>query len=350
MTDTINRRDFFKLVGLGMGALLTPAWLSLPTVPPDPEGAGLGRGMRGRVARRSIYLHSQPDLDSPRLGKIERDTLLDLLERVDSPAGPAHNPRWYRIEEGFVHSGYIQRVERAHLNPPVSSAPETGLPAEVTVPFTQAHYMNKDGYYQKVYRLYYESLHWVTGVGEGLDGEPWYSLTDEWLRVQYIVPAAHLRLLPAEELTPLSVEVPPEEKRIHVSLEGQTLTAFEAGQVVLHTCVATGMKYMETPAGEFFVNRKTPSKHMGNGGLTADPNAYELPGVPWVSFFHTNGSAFHGTYWHDNFGTTMSHGCVNLRTDEARWLYRWCTPVFEARIQDRKGWRAKGQGTAVTVE
>jgi hypothetical protein len=241
-------------------------------------------------------------------------------------------------------------VEGAHFNTPVPTVSEAGQLAEVTVPYTQALYQNKQGYTQKVYRLYYQSLHWVTGVMEGPDQVPWYSLTDEWLRVQYRVRGEHLRLVPPDELALISPEVPPEEKRIQVSIEAQTMTAFEAGRAVLHTSVATGLKYMETPVGEFFINRKTPSKHMGNGGLTDDPNAYELVGVPWVSFFHTNGSAFHGTYWHDNFGMPMSHGCVNMRTAEARWLYRWCTPPFDPQVKDRKGWRVKGQGTAVRVE
>ena len=66
---------------------------------------------------------------------------------------------------------------------------------------------------------------------------------------------------------------------------------------------------------------------MGDGNLTSDLNAYELPGVPWVSFFTTTGVAFHGTYWHNDFGRPKSHGCVNMRTEEARWLYRWTLPV-----------------------
>ncbi len=359
MTTSINRRDFLRLAGLALGGLLAPAWVFSTTLAADPEVEKTSRGMRGRVARRYISYYSQPDDASPRLGKIERDTLLDLLEVVESPAGPPHNPRWYRIaglqgkersESSYVHSGYIQRVDGAHLNTPVASATEVGQLAEVTVPFSQTHYQNKQGYYQKVYRLYYESQHWVTGIQEGLDGTSWYSLTDEWLRVRYIVPAAHLRLVPPAELAPVAPEVPAQEKHIRVSLEAQTLTAEEAGRVVLHTQIASGMKYMETPKGEFFINRKTPSKHMGNGGLTGDPNAYELVGVPWVSFFHTNGVAFHGTYWHDNYGVPMSHGCVNMRTAEARWLYRWCLPAYSPEFESRLGWRVKGEGTAVIVE
>jgi len=85
-------------------------------------------------------------------------------------------------------------------------------------------------------------------------------------------------------------------------------------------------------------------RHMGDGRITADLEAYELPGVPWVSFFHETGVAFHGTYWHTDFGIPRSHGCVNMRPEEAKWLYRWTTPMAPAseRLQS-------GYGTTVIV-
>jgi lipoprotein-anchoring transpeptidase ErfK/SrfK len=57
---------------------------------------------------------------------------------------------------------------------------------------------------------------------------------------------------------------------------------------------------------------------------------YNVPDVPWVLYFTNSGHALHGTYWHNNFGTPMSHGCVNLPLDVAAWLYDWApmgTPV-----------------------
>jgi lipoprotein-anchoring transpeptidase ErfK/SrfK len=50
---------------------------------------------------------------------------------------------------------------------------------------------------------------------------------------------------------------------------------------------------------------------------------YDVPSVPWVMYFTDLGHALHGTYWHNNFGQTMSHGCVNLPMDFAEWLYGW---------------------------
>jgi lipoprotein-anchoring transpeptidase ErfK/SrfK len=56
---------------------------------------------------------------------------------------------------------------------------------------------------------------------------------------------------------------------------------------------------------------------------------YDLHNVPYTMYFY-KGYGLHGTYWHNNFGTPMSHGCVNMPTEEAKWAYYWAdygTPV-----------------------
>ena len=65
-------------------------------------------------------------------------------------------------------------------------------------------------------------------------------------------------------------------------------------------------------------------------GDRAAPNSYDLPGVPWVSYFTESGISFHGTFWHNDFGHPRSHGCVNLATAAARWIYRWTLPTVPA--------------------
>jgi lipoprotein-anchoring transpeptidase ErfK/SrfK len=167
------------------------------------------------------------------------------------------------------------------------------------------------------------------------------------------VPARHLRPIFPEEYAPISPEVPWEAKRIEVNLTTQTLTAYENDKVVLETKIASGLPSgrrrrgeipTRTPTGDFNILEKTPSKHMGNGNLAADIDDYELPGVPWTCFFTEKGHAFHGTYWHDNFGTPMSHGCINMRTEEALWLFRWARPIHQADAIYNRGY-----GTRVKV-
>jgi hypothetical protein len=296
-----------------------------------------------------VEVHAQPDDDSQVVRKIERDQLVNLLEEIVSSQGPKHNPRWYRLPDGFIHSAYIQRVENACLNDPIKSVPEGGQLGEITVPISLTTYKNRRGEWMDLYRLYYQSVHWITGVEESPQGYPWCRLTDERLKVSYYIPAAHIRPIPPEELAPIAPRVPDRIKRIEVSIEDQVLTAFEGSQRVFAAQVSTGKRYMETPEGKFQVERKYPSRHMGDGGLTKDLNAYELLGVPWVTFFHPAGIAFHGTYWHDNFGTPMSQGCVNMRNEDAKWLFRWCSPYFNPVVEDRKGWKLFDLGTEVEV-
>ena len=181
-------------------------------------------------------------------------------------------------------------------------------------------------------------MHWIEGIDEGPDGDVWYRVFDELVGFPYHVPAIHLRPIPFDEWSPIAPNMPLEQKRIEVNLSKQVLTAYESEQVVFQTTISSGIAVAlkdpkalstQTPVGEFRILSKYPSKHMGNGNLFAGPNDYELPGVPWTCFFHEAGYAFHGTYWHDNFGTPMSRGCVNMRIEEAKWLFRWVRPLHE---------------------
>lgn len=347
MAKSLTRKEFLKLMGLSFAGAFIP--IGEPDFFPDLQNQTTSATMMGRVTRRTVDIRSKPDPASSRLYKAERDTLLPILEEVLSLVGPPENPRWYRLSQGYVHSAHIQRVDQAHLNTPLMKIPEAGLLAEVTVPYTQTNYTNRKKQTVKLYRLYYQSVHWITALVEGPDGAPWYRLSDEWLRVQYDVPAAHLRPLPAAEFKPFAAPNPDISRQIEVSLDDQMLFAYEGYQIVFQAQISSGRRYMETPTGEFMVNRKCPSKHMGDGGLTSNPNAYELVGVPWVSFFHTTGVAFHGTFWHDNFGTPMSQGCVNMRNEDARWLFRWCSPAYPTNLGFKAGRKLTATGTRVII-
>ena len=339
----INRRAFLKVGALSVGAL------AFRPVPPISGEAGPDLA---RVATTWIGLYAEPSFRSKRWARLYRDEILSPEAQETSDEGPAHNRLWYRLSDGYAHSGNLQLV-RWLPQTPVLTLPADGALFEVSVPFTRTH-RDPDPASDPLYRLYYQSTHWVVKAVDGTDGRTWYQILDDVLYFHYFAPAEHLRRVHSDELTPISSEVPAREKRIEVSLARQELMAFEGHRLVLRTRISSGIPDPRpkdngvptiTPDGVFHVTKKTPMRHMGDGHITADLEAYELPGVPWVSFFHETGVAFHGTYWHTDYGLPRSHGCINMRPEEAKWLYRWSTPG--APVSDRL---VNGRGTRVVVD
>ncbi len=347
MTSKLSRRDFLRLTALGLSSLAFRPYFG-----PVED---LDSGEIARVAIKSVSIYSRPSDKSIILYQRFRDELINVYETVVSDEGPEYNPVWYRVWRGYVHSAHLQTV-RISLNPILEMAPKSRQIAEVSVPFTEASINNRLTGWRTLYRLYYGSTHWITGIEKGPDGSTWYRVNDELIDMDYHIPAEHLRPIPAEELTPISPDVNPELKRIEISLSRQMLTAFEGDKVVLDTKISSGLPdshvyedgkiSTNTPSGEFTVQGKMSSKHMGSGELLFDLDAYILPGVPWCCFFEpVTGVATHGTYWHTNWGTPMSHGCVNMRTEEAKWLFRWTTPVAPVDSINKIG-----RGTRVIVK
>ncbi|MEJ7839066.1 MAG: L,D-transpeptidase [Thermomicrobiales bacterium] len=127
-------------------------------------------------------------------------------------------------------------------------------------------------------------------------------------------------------------------RSIVISIDDQTLRAYQGEQLVLETLVSTGLTPNDTEVGNFHVRIKRPSQTMSgftsNTGEvvatgseataeTSGLSTYEVEDVPHVMYFNYQAEALHGAYWHDNFGNQMSHGCVNLQLDIATFLYEW---------------------------
>jgi lipoprotein-anchoring transpeptidase ErfK/SrfK len=155
-----------------------------------------------------------------------------------------------------------------------------------------------------------------------------------------------MRLIPDSELALLSPDVPAGEKHIYMDTATQSVTAFEGSGAVLMARCSSGGKGTKTPLGEFQTFHKGPTIHMTNDGEAGAGRGYDLPGVPWVSFFTSTGISFHGTYWHNDYGTPRSHGCVNLLPADAKFIYRWTSPVVPV---DTQYLYEPGQGTVVQI-
>ncbi len=170
---------------------------------------------------------------------------------------------------------------------------------------------------------------------------------DSWVRFpkwllafgNSFVPLVRLKLLEDYEVTPIHPDVAPDQKRIQISLANQEISALENQRLIYKTKVSTGLVY-PTPVGEYSIYSKWWSRQMQ--GFNPNGSTWDLPAVPFVMYFDAKGDAIHGTYWHHNFGHPMSHGCVNLKTEDALWFYRWTTPNnqdFDTQTQWDKGTR-----------
>jgi hypothetical protein len=203
-------------------------------------------------------------------------------------------------------------------------------------------------YSKNAHRLYYGSTHWIKKVVVTRDEKSiWYEIYDDFLKNSFYVASYNMRLIPPEELTMLSPEVPAADKLIHVDLATQMVTAFEGEKMVFSTRCSSGQKGTDTPSGEFSTYHKGPSIHMTNSqGDAVIKNVYNLAGVPWCSFFTGAGHAFHGTYWHNDYGRPRSHGCVNLPSELSKWIYRWTNPFVPP---EEDYLNLPGQGTRVII-
>ena len=100
---------------------------------------------------------------------------------------------------------------------------------------------------------------------------------------------------------------------IDVNLTMQSVTAYEGDAPLASFVVSTGTWQHPTVTGKYNIYVKHKAADMRGPG-------YFLPDVPYVMYFY-EGYGLHGTYWHNNFGTPMSHGCVNLTIADAAWLF-----------------------------
>lgn len=123
--------------------------------------------------------------------------------------------------------------------------------------------------------------------------------------------------IPAPPVSPSPPSAPTSGRWIDVNLSAQRLTAYQGNTPVRSTLVSTGLARTPTPTGRYRIYVKYVSTLMSGPG-------YYLPNVPYTMYFY-RGYSLHGTYWHSNFGRPMSHGCINLPTPEAQWLFNWAS-------------------------
>jgi len=341
LSEHISRRELLNRSCLGAAGWLLAGFGFLKQKNPEEPVTW------GRVLDPTIPIYEAPTKESQVLRLAWRDLVLPITEVAIGTGQPAHNRVWYRIDgEGYAHSGSIQPVE-IQPGQPSLEIPAGGCLAEVCVPFTEAR-RSPESTARFAYRIYFDTTYWVTGVQTDTAGGVWYTILDEKRKRNYYANAAHLRLIPEDELSPLSPDIPIEGKRLEIRLAEQVIAAYEWDEAVFMARIASGARFRNgnftTPTGRYMTYHKRPTRHMSAGDFAA-PNSYDLPGVPWVCYFTPEGISIHGTYWHNDFGLPRSHGCINLAPAAAHWVYRWTMPV----VEPFETYTYKNFGTAIDI-
>lgn len=286
----------------------------------------------GRAIYAGLAVREAPSTQATLLRRLKQNDIVDVLGQIVGEGPTAYNPVWYQIPDGFVHSGFLQPAENT-LNAPLNEIPAEGVWGEVTVPLSDARAAANDATPLRA-RYYFGCVFRVNDVTADADGAAWYRVGEGDDNSTAYVQAQHVRPITSDEISPLSPGVPRDAKRIEVDLKRQQTTAYEYDRAVFTARVATGT-VLTLPDGTLADRRTTTGTHnvflkiLGqrmNGGSAGDSDFYNLPGVSWVSYFTGSGIAFHGTYWHNDYGRPRSRGCVNMLPEDAKWIFRWTLP------------------------
>jgi hypothetical protein len=354
MIRNLSRRDFLKIAGAGLGALaFTPLKLKeFPLfLPQFPVGDRLGRVFS------MIDVRSEPSINAPSVTVLYDDAVVIWEQEVVTSGAKDPNlinQRWVKTPDGFIYADNVQPVKNLP-NTPLTAIPDgkPGFWAEVTVPYAD---MVLDGpaisphikflvENNQPIRLYYSQVVWIDQIAQGDGGAILYRFNENGGRPAGLTGGGYgdmlwgegsaFRPLTPEDLESVHPDVDPAIKKVVVDRTEnyQMLSCYEGDEEVYFCRVSTGQyrdvygnpvtEYL-TPLGEHTTWRKAISIHM-SGGTTG--TGYDTPAVSWTTLFSGDGYAIHAAFWHNKFGVPRSHGCVNCQPEDAKWIFRWATPL-----------------------
>jgi len=275
------------------------------------------------VVRNNINLQKGPGSQYPVAGQLMSGDVLTVMGRTKDGV-------WLYVETkdkkvGWVKISYVNASEIKVNRQPIKT-PEPPPNAKVKITADLIHLRAGPGTHFSVI----ERLSWgdtLELLGK-LDDNSWLYLKTAdgktgWLSAKWV----HLQGLNLEiDYVPIATSPPTETSTpviltdipgrwIDIDLSEQRLYAYEGTKRVGSFSVSTGTEKYPTEQGRFKIYVKYRYDDMQGSG-------YFLPDVPFTMYY-SGAFAIHGTYWHHNFGTRMSRGCVNMETSEAEWLYNW---------------------------
>jgi len=335
MNKKIDRREFLKLSSLMAGGLLLPKWTSRLSSLNYSENlpVKLGRICAGDEGAQ-FDLKSEPNWGASSKGIVWRDEVVEWKAEVvtNKLDYNRYNQKWIETPNGYLYGAYVQPV-KSIINKPVEELPTTpdgkkGMWVEVTSPVvditpatTPISYWIREVLKP---RVYYSQVFWAFEIRQ-YEGKTQYRLMEKYGANpdSYWVDGTTCRPISSEEIAPINPGG--SDKHIEVDLNYQTLSCFEGKREVYFCEISSGgivNGEWLTPRGVHTIWRKMVSTHMSAGGLWG----FDAPGIAWTTLFDPHGAAIHSAYWHNNFGTALSHGCINCRPDDAKWIWRWTLP------------------------
>lgn len=354
MNRNLSRRDFLKIAGAGLGALaFNPLKLRefALVLPQFPVGERLGRVFS------MIDVRSEPSINAPSVNVLYDDAVVVWEQEVVTSGAKDPNlinQRWVKTPDGFIYADNVQPVKNLP-NTPLTAIPDgkPGFWAEVTLPYADMvldgpaisphiKFLVENNY---PIRLYYSQVVWIDQIAQGDGGAILYRFNENGGRPAGLTGGGYgdmlwgegsaFRPLTPEDLESIHPDVDPAIKKVVVDRTEnyQTLSCYEGNEEVYFCRVSTGQyrdvygnpvtEYL-TPLGEHTTWRKAISIHM-SGGTTG--TGYDTPAVSWTTLFSGDGYAIHAAFWHNKFGVPRSHGCVNCQPEDAKWIFRWTTPL-----------------------
>jgi lipoprotein-anchoring transpeptidase ErfK/SrfK len=347
----VSRRDFLKLAGLGLGAMALRPFtsrlglhqISYAVLLPDfPQADLLGRNCTADTSMQwggTIPIMARPDVGSTKVRDAHRDEVFPWLKEVSAENIDVNvpNQRWVETPEGYIHSLNLQPCHNLP-NTPLSALPEgqDGFWAEVTVPYVDllmenpapvSGWMRDHIEYRLQARLYYSQVMWIDQIRTIDAGTIQYHVNERYGNPGdlFWAEGTAFRPLTEEDVSPINPDVDSATKKIVVNVSYQTLTCKEGDREVYFCRVSTGVQEDSTPLGDLAIWRKVISIRMAAN--TVGGSSYDLPAISWTSLFSGEGVAIHGATSHNDFGTERSHGCVNCKPEDAKWIFRWSQPT-----------------------
>ncbi len=376
--NTTNGTPIYRQVPSREERLKFEPWLSKPKAKkaaPDPDnpyddGSGsadtgdAGAPMQAQDDGKPWYMR---DVDASAPVQITLDELREdggpvarrmvkgfylSLDRMFS----SNNSSWWRTNDGLVAPAdrvYVAKPRSEFKGLWLEVASSSDVVADGGVKKTwhlpigfitspHAHKFSMANNKKKVARggaLHRQTIVQLTGETVMLDGTE-YSETDEgwWMRGIDGTKTEH---------APAPDKIAAGEKWIDVNLKRQTLVAFEGDRAVFATIISSGRTGHETPPGSFRIRDKHVAATMDGDADTVSDGPYSIQDVPYIQYF-SGSYALHGAFWHDEFGHTKSHGCVNLSPWDARAVFNWTEPQLPEGWHGVSGTHAK-PGTRVVL-